>query len=404
MANTITPIDSCSILNAMAVEMWGANNTLTAFDTTTFASVGEAILRTGYENTLNSLGVVLGKSLIDVSVWRGKMRLIMRVPEEYGFFTRKISFYSGKLEEAKNFNTDVNGSQIVDGASIDPWKITKTYPLQLTFGGMKLYQKTYTVFKNQMKQAFRSPEEFARWVSGIVTQVANDLAVSVDAENRLQILNAIGATYNVGAPRQVVNLVTEYNAYYGTTKTATDLLTTDFEDLMKFFVMRLKGDMSLMSEYNEMFHIYPAKTDDNGNSLVLNRDTPPESRRLIMCMPRIRQAEATIFPSLFDTSYLRIENYEGIEYWQNPNIPEAVNIEPNQLNVSTGQSEDGNAVALDNVFALLFDERALMTSVHFEDADASPYNQQGQYYNVTYSFGKDYQLDQTHNMVLYYVA
>ena len=404
MANTLTPTDVYSIINAMSVEMYGSNGTLTAFDTSTFATVGEAMLRTGYENTVNALSVVIGRSLIAVRPWNGKFKLIMRVPEEYGMITRKISFYSTKLEAAKNFNTDINGSQIVDGASIDPWKITKTYPLEINMAGLKVYQKSYTIFKNQLKQSFRSPEDFARFVSGIVTQIANDLATNVDAENRLQVLNAIGATYNVGTARQKVNLVTEFNAYYGTTKTATDLLTTDFEDLMKFFVMRLKGDMELMSEYNEMFHIYPAKTDDNGNALVLNRHTPPEARRLIMCMPRIRQAEATIFPSLFNTSYLRIENYEGIEYWQNPNVPEAVSVEPNQLNVSTGQSEDGNAVALDNVFALLFDRDALVTSVHFEDADASPYNQQGQYYNVTYSFGKDYQLDQTENMILYYVA
>ena len=120
MANTLTPTDVYGIVNAMAGEMYGSNNTLTAFDTSTFATVGEAMLRTGYENTVNALSVVIGKTIVAARPYRGKFRVIMRVPQEFGLITRKISFYSGKLEESTDFNTDINATQIVDGASIDP--------------------------------------------------------------------------------------------------------------------------------------------------------------------------------------------------------------------------------------------------------------------------------------------
>ena len=404
MPNTITPTDVYAIVNAMAVEMYGANNTLTAFDTSSFTTVGEKMLRTSYENTLNALSVTIGRSIIAARPYRGKFRIIMRVPQEFGLITRKISFYSGALEPSTDFNTDINAAQLVDGASIDPWTITKTYPLEINFVGLKVTQKNYTVFRYQLKQAFQSAELFGSFLSGLLTQIANDLEVDMGAENRLQILNAIGATYNVGAPRQKVNLTSAYNAFYGTTKTTADLLGPDFTSLMEFFVMRLKGDMELMSEYNALFHIYPARNDDGGNALVLNRHTPPEDRRLLLYMPRIRQAEATVFPSLFDNSYLRLEDYEGVEYWQNPNVPEAVSVTPNQLNVSTGASAAGNPVALDHVLAVLFDRDALATSVHVEDVITSPINNKGSYYNVTYHYGKDYQFDQTENMVIYYLA
>lgn len=404
MPNTITPTDVYSIVNSMAVEMYGANNTLTAFDTSSFTTVGEAMLRTGYENTLNALSVVIGRSIIAARPYRGKFRIIMRVPQEFGLITRKISFYSGALEPSTDFNTDINATQLVDGASIDPWTITKTYPLEINFVGLKTTQKNYTVFRYQLKQAFQSAELFGSFLSGLLTQIANDIEVDMDAENRLQILNAIGATFNVGAARQKVNLTTAFNAFYGTSYTTAQLLSTYFKELMEFFVMRLKGDMELMSEYNALFHIYPAKNDDGGNALVLNRHTPPEARRLLLYMPRIRQAESTIFPSLFNDSYLKLENYEGVEYWQNPNVPEGVSITPNQLDVLTGQSTAGNAVALDHVLAVLFDRDALATSVHVEDVITSPINNKGSYYNVTYHYGKDYQFDQTENMVIYYLA
>ena len=405
MANTLTPTDVYGIVNAMAEEMYGKNNALTAFNSTTFATVGEAMLRTGYENTVGALSTVIGKTIIAARPYRGKFRIIMKVPQEFGLITRKISFYSTKLEASTDFNTDIAGTQIVDGASIDPWTISKTYPLEINFVGLKVTQKNYTVFRYQLKQAFENEGAFATFVSGLLTQIANDLEVDMDAENRLQVLNAIGATYNTGGTRQAVNMTTEFNTFMGgTTYTTAQILSTYFKEFMEFFIMRLKGDMELMSEYNSLFHLTPAKNDDNGNALVLNRHTPPEARRLLLYMPIIRQAEATVFPSLFNDSYLRMDNYEGVEYWQNPNDPMGVDITPNELDISTGQSTNGSQVRLDNVLALLFDRDALVTSVHVEDVITSPINNRGSYYNVTYHYGKDYQLDQTENMILYYMA
>lgn len=404
MANTLTPTDVYGIVNAMSAEMFGQNNTLTAFNTSTFATVGEAMLRTGYENTVGALSAVIGRTIIAARPYRGKFRIIMRVPQEFGLITRKISFYATKLEDSMDFNTNINGTPIVDGGSIDPWTITKTYPLEINFAGLKVTQKNYTIFRYQLKQAFQSEAQFGSFVSGLLVRIANDLEVMMDAENRLQVLNAIGATYNVGAARQKVNLTAAFNAFYGTSYTAAQLLSTYFDELMKFFVMRLKGDMSLMEEENELFHIFPAKNDDAGNALSLTRHTAPEDRRLLLYMPRIRQAEATVFPSLFDSSYLKLDQYEGVEYWQNPNVPEAVSITPNQLNTTTGQSENGSAVALDHVLGVLFDRDALVTSVHVEDVLTSPVNNRGSYYNVTYHWGKDHMLDQTENMIIYYLA
>lgn len=403
MANTFTPSDVYALVNAMANEMYGTSNTLVAVNSTTFATVGEAMLRTGYENTVNALSAVIGRTIIAARPYRGKFRIIMKVPQEYGLITRKISFYSTKLEPSTDFNTNIAATQIIDGASIDPWKITKTYPLEINFAGLKVTQKNYTVFRYQLKQAFQNEGAFSSFVSGLLIQIANDLEVDMDAENRLQVLNAIGATYNTGGPRQAVNLTTEFNTFYSTSYTTAQLLSTYYEDFIKYFVYRLKGDMELMSENNSLFHLTPAKADDAGNTLILNRHTPPEMRRLLLFMPMIRQAETSVFPSLFNDSYLKLENYEGVEYWQNPNVPAGVDITPNQLDISTGQSSNGTQVQLDHVVALLFDRDALVTSVHVEDVITSPINNRGSYYNVTYHYGKDYQLDQTENMILYYM-
>ena len=407
MANTLTPTDVYGIVNAMAAEMFGANNTVTAIDTSTFATVGEKMLRTGLTNTLDSLNVVIGKRIYVSRRYNGRFKIILKTDAEWGGITLKDSFYAKPMSPTSYMNTDINGTQLVDGASIDPWVISKKYPLQISFCGQKTLQFEYTRWLSQLRAAFRSPEDMAAFISAMLVEIANDLETKIEAENRLQILNAIGATYNTGTARQVVNLTTEYNTYYNlvTPKTTAELLTTDLDSFVAFMVMRIENDMELMRERNELFHIFPAKNDDSGNALTLVRHTPPEARRLLLYMPLIRAAQKNVFPSLFNDSYLKLENFESCEYFQNPNEPMKVSLSAvNQLNTTTGQSEDGSAVALDNVVGLLFDRDALATQIRYESVMSTPPNVRGDYVNTVYKYVENYIYDPTENMILYYMA
>lgn len=404
MANTLTPVDVYAIVNAAAAEMYGADATIQARDTTTFVSIGEHMLRTGYTNTLNALSTVIARTIVAVRPYRGKFEIIARVPEEWGGITRKISFYAGKFEAETMWNTDINATNLVDGNSIDHYKITKTYPLEMNFCGLKVLKKRDTTFADQLDQAFHSESEFSDFYSAKMIAIANDIALGYEAENRLQILNAIASTYNTGGTRQKVNLVAAYNAKFSTSYTATDLLTTYLKEFCEFFVARIKGDMSLMAEYNSLFHIYPARNDDGGNALTLLRHTPAEMRRLVLFQPIFRDAEARVFPSLFDPGFLRMQDYEGVEYWQNPNDPSAVDIKPNQLNTVTGQAADGARVQLDTVVGLLFDRDAIATSLKLQKTITTPVNADGDYFNTVYHWAFQFKEDPTENMVLYYMA
>lgn len=404
MANSFTPTDVYAIVNAMSAEMYGKNSTLTAVDTSTFVTVGEHMLRTGYTNTLNALSNVIGRTIVAARPYRGRFKIIVKLPAEWGGIERKISFYATQNEPTESFNTNLRPSQLVDGGSIDPWKISKDYPLELNFCGIKTLQKSYTTWVDQLKLAFKSEGEFSEFVSGRLINIANDIEVSEDAQNRLQVLNAIGATVNTGAARQKVEMVAAFNSFYGTTYTKADLLGAHFTEFMEFFVMRLQGDMELAREYNTLFHIYPARNDDGGNALTLPRHTPAEMRRLILYMPIIRQAEKTVFPALFNDSYLKLENFEGVEYWQNPNDPDAVSVTPNQMDAATGASETGDAVQLGTVLGVFFDRDALATSVKIDDVYTTGINARGKYFNTVYHWAFNYKYDPTENMIVYYMA
>lgn len=404
MANTFTPTDVYAIVNAMQAEMYGANDTITAIDTSSFVTAGERMLRTGYTNTLNALSNVIGRTIVAARPYRGRFKLIVKMPAEWGAIERKISFYATKNEPTQSFNTQLSAAQLVDGSSIDPWTISKDYPLEMNFCGIKTLQKSYTTFVDQLKLAFKNESEFSAFLAGRLINIANDIEVSEDAQNRLQVINAIGATINTGTDRQKVEMVAAFNDFYGTTYTRAQLLGEHFTEFMEFFVMKVQGDMELAREYNELFHIYPARNDDGGNALVLNRHTPPEMRRLLLFMPIIRQAEKTVFPALFNDSYLKLENFEGVEYWQNPNEPAKVSVTPNQLNATSGAAVTGDAVDVPVVLGLFFDRDALATSVKIEDVYTTPVNARGKYYNTVYHWGFQYKYDATENMIVYYMA
>lgn len=404
MANSFTPTDVYGIVNSMSKEMFGANNTITAMNTTTFVSVGEKMIAAGVTNTYNALSNVLFRTIYGVRRYNGKFKIMMKTPAEWGGIERKISFYAKGETASTNYNTDIAPAQLVDGASIDPWKINKKYPLEQTFIGAKTLQYEDTSFVAAIKFAFTSEQAFSDFVSAKLVDIANDFETKEDAENRLMVLNAIGATYNVGGARQKVNLRAAFNTKYGTSYTVAQLMTTYLAEFVAFAVARMKGDMELMSERNELFHIYPAKNDDGGNALVLPRHTAPEDRRLILYMPLIRDVETSVFPSLFNDSYVKLENYIGVEYWQNPNVPMGVSVTPNQLDVVTGASTDGTAVTLDNVVGLLFDRDALVTSVKHRSTLSTGINPRGEYVNTVHHWTHCYKFDQTENMVLYYMA
>lgn len=405
MANVLNPTDVYALVNSAVKEMGGSVSTLSAFNTSTFVTVGEAMLRTGYDTTLQALSLVFAKTLVAVRPYSGRFKIIAKMPQEYGTITRKISFFSTELEASDDWNVDPTSASkpLKDGNSLDHYTIKKVYPLEINFGGVKIKTKHYTTFRKQLKIAFQNEAEFSRFYAGMMTQIANDLELEKEAENKLHVLNMLGAIYNVGNARQKVNLTEAFNDKFNTSYTTEQLLTTYLKEFTAFFVARLKNDSDLMAENNEMFHLTPVKKDDNNQNLHLKRHTPKGKQKLIMYKPLWRDAESMVYPEIFHDDYLKPDNYEGVMYWQNPNKPMEIKVTPNQLNATTGQSANGNAVNETHIIGCMFDEDALVTCTRVEDVITTPINGRGDYYNTWYHWAFDRHFDMTENMILYFM-
>lgn len=411
MSRTLTPIDVYAIVNAMVKEATGQQATIQAVNTSSFISAGETLLATGTENTLNALGIVMGRTFMAVRPYNAKLNIInAQNGDLYTSRMRKISFYNREAQAAGDWNTNLytnladgfdngeNESSNTPQSTKSMWVQNQAVPLEMDFGGLSVWQDSTTVYKYQLKQAFRSESEFASFVSGIMTEKGNDIESQKEAFNRSVLLNGIAGCYDMNATGSIVNLTSEFNTRFGTSYTSAQLRTTYLEQFLKFFVARVKQISNFMEERSTKYHWAPTKVGH-----VLMRHTPKSRQKMILYRPLFIEAEAWVMPEIFNPQYLDISNYEGIDYWQNntDTLRPSIKVTPAVTDKTTGAVTSGSQVALDYVVGCLYDQDAMMTYFNLEDAETTPMEARKRYYNIWYSFARNGIYDPTENFVVF---
>ena len=418
MSRTLTQKDIYSLMNALVHEATGQQNTLQVVDSSTFVSAGEQLLATGTENVLNSLSLVLGRTFMAVRPYKGKFSIVNSISTgAYAHRMRKISFYSRDAKPAGDWNTDLfvnladgfTNGQNPDGNG-DPQSTKSMYEqnpavvLENTFGGSSVWQDSVTIYEDQLKQAFRDENSFGDFVAGILTEKGNDIESQKEAFNRMTVLNHIGAVYDMNMPGSVVNLTYEYNKEFGTSYTSEQLRTTYLKEFMEFFTARVKIDSRMLTNRSKKAHWSPAKTV-NGVSYSLLRHTPYDRQRLVLFNPLFMKAQSYVFPEIFNPEYLNIDNYEGIDFWQNEAQPASIDVVPAIPDVSDPTSQTAGAeVQIPYFVGMLFDEDAIMVDYQLDRVATSPLEARKNYRVTWYSFAKNAINDVTENTIIYYLS
>ena len=414
MARTLTTKDAYQIVNLMVKEATGQDASIQAVDPSTFVSVGETILASGVEATLNTLSMVLGRTFVAVRPYNAKFGTINAINSGlYANRLRKISFYSrdAVIDGAENTNLKTNFAMGYDngtnsGASAPSmWEQNQPVPLELNFGGSSEWQTVTTVYEKQLQVAFRSPEDFIEFVNGIMVEKGNDIESEKEAFNRMTVLNAIAGVYDLSAsmPESVINMTTAYNAFYGTSYTTTQLLSTYLTSFLEFFTATVKTVSDRMTNRSKKYHWSPAKTID-GVSYNLLRHTPKDKQKLMVYNPFWIKAEAMVKPAIFNERYLDFGRFEGVDFWQNEYDASAISITPAIPDVVTPSAQTvGTAVTLDYVLGFMFDEDAIMVDYQFDEATTTPLEARKHYRNMWWTIRKNAIVDFTENMVLFYM-
>lgn len=421
MARTITPLDGCAIMTQVVRQATGQDS-FAAVNASTFVSAGETVLATGTENVLNAVNMVLNRLVLAVRPYPGKFLTVQAADSGvYSNRFRKVSFYAKDPVESGYYNTDQN-TNLAEGytsgnnggaSTQSQWEQHQPMPLEMNFAGTTTWQKCITEYENQIKVAFRSLDEWVRFVAAYLQEHANDITSEREAFTRMTVLAKMATIYdnavnNNIAPESAVNLTAAFNAYFnpGTPYTTADLLSTYLKEFTEFAVATIKEYSDRLTDRSARFHDPMTKTVGGVNYHIL-RHTPKADQRLILYGPLMKKVEALVMPEVFGPKYLELgENYESVNYWQvNDGTNDmAIDFQSAVYDHVTGTQIAGTAVQLDNVVGILFDRDALLTDMQLEVAHTTPLEARKGYRNTWLTYAKNAIIDQTENAILFYMA
>ena len=383
--NELSFAQSAAFLTDLYEQATGQKSTITVVDSGSFTTVAQLTLKTGYDTVISAISQVLSRTIFSVRPYTGKFKGIFVDSERFGNITRKINFIDGDVE-----NDD--REPLTDGASVDPWVINKPKVLQTNFYGFTKYQRHVTIFKDQLDVAFSSPSEFARFISGVMQNVVDQLEQIKEAEARNCLINFI-AGKAAGDTDNVINVLEEYYNQTGVTLTpATMYADTNYIPFMKWLYSYINGLTQKLAERTINYHI-------NVTGKEVHRHTPAKDLKAYMSARAMNAIDSIGLPSIFGADRLKMIDFEPVVYWQNINDAEKVVATPTVL-LADGTLEKKTSTTVQNIIGVLFDRDALGITRKSEWMMSSGMNPRGGYENIFYHFSMAMWNDFTENGIV----
>lgn len=405
---TFAPKDAYAVMNTLVHQATGAEN-ISVVDTASFIDAGKAVLDTGVENVLNSLSVLIGRTIIASRPYEGKFKIITRNESDaFDNRIRKISFYARDNQASGAFNTDLvpdnlgPGKTNTSGAG-SMWEQNPAMPVERFFYSSYVWDKSHTQYIEQIKEAFRSEGEFISFINGVMVEVQNDIESTLEANNRATIIDRIGGQVlqvqnGTMRPETAVNLTAEFNTEMGTTYTTAEILSEHLTEFLEFYVARVKIDSDRLTNRSALYHDNMVKIVD-GVAYFVMRHTPKDRQRFVYYAPFFTKAKTRVMPEIFNPEYLDFKQGEAVDYWQSFTEPSKISVKPSLPN-----GAESSDITLDLVIGMLFDEDAIMTNNKFTGMYTTPIEARHVYTNMWWHYKYGVVQDYTENCIVYYMA
>ena len=367
--NTMSFEDASAILNNIRQQVTGESS-LAPVNTADFVAVGTTLLQSGYDPVLNAITQMVTKTIFSIRPYSRKFGGIKVDSEMWGSIVRKLAVADKAWEPNEEFD-------LVDGQSIDHYKVSKPDVLELKFYGAEDFSKHYTIFKDQLNNAFSGPAEFGRFMSMVVQNVSDMIEQNFESVARMVIANYVGG--KKVANNGVVHLLTEYNSETGQSLTSTTVFApANFGDFMKWVYARIDTLTSLMTERSNKFQIQVTGKE-------ITRHTPYEYQKVYLYAKLMNDMKARVLSSTFNYGFIEYADVEEVNYWQSIDTPMAIDVTPSYLDTD-GSIKTGAEQNITNLVGVIFDREALGYTVMNEWSATTPLNASGGYWNTFYHF------------------
>lgn len=400
MANDLSFNQLSTVLTEIVSQATG-QKALAPVDTSSFVTVAQTALKTGYDPLTTAISQVLSKTIFSVRPYTRKFKGLNVSNQRYGNHVRKL------LTIDKPFEDD-DRLKLADGQSIDQYKVNKPKVLQTNFYGANQYQKSVTIYKDQLDCAFSSPDEFASFISMIMQNASDMIEQAHEETARATINNLISGIYGAEATAQTIlakanggkraiNLLKLYNQTNGGSLTVKDVFkTANFESFVKFAFSTINTIADLMTDRNTLF-------SSQLTNYTIIRHTPKDRMKFYLYTDLVNKINSEVYSTVFNPDFLKLVDFERVNFWQSALDPSSINNKPVVLKKDGTLSSATQAVEISNVFGVLFDEEAAGYTTVNEWSQPSPFNARGGYYNQFWHFTDRYWNDFTENAVIFYL-
>lgn len=368
----------------------GQEATSEIVDTSSFVSVAQATLLTGYDSYTGAISQVLNRSIFAVRPYDAPLQRLQVSAQEYGNHIRKINFFDEDPVTDKAWD-------LQDGQSVDMYEVHKPKVLQTNYYGQTNYSRVYTQADSQLKAAFTGPDQLAEFWSNMVLHMANQ--IESDRSNLAANLIANHLTgITKTSPTSVVYLLDEYNALNGTSlTTATVFQQANFPDFAKFAYARINDVSRMLKRRSLNWHQNWEIGDQTYNFM---RHTPYDRQHLYLYSYTQDQINARVIPDTFHDQMLKYRDVELIDMWQNLDDRDTISATP-VITTTAGATQKTAGVKLTNVFGCMIDWDALGYTPFDNAVLATPMNARGRYTNFWYHYNWRWWADFTENAVLF---
>lgn len=400
MANDLSFDQLSTVLTAITNQATGVNN-IAPLDTGSFVSVAQTALKTGYDPLTTAISQVLSKTIFSVRPYTRKFKGLNVSNQRYGNHVRKLLTIDKPFEDDDRF-------KLTDGESIDQYRVNKPKVLQTNFYGAEIYQKSLTIFKDQLDCAFSSPDEFASFISMIMQNASDMIEQAHEETARATINNLIAGIYTMegtlgdvaakaNGARRAINLLVLYNQVNGSALKVEDVFkAANFEGFVKFAFSTINTIADLMTDRNTLF-------SSQLTDYTVIRHTPKDRMKFYLYTDLVNKIKSEVYSTVFNPDFLKLVDFERVNFWQSALNPSTISTKPSVLKKDGTVVLAGTSTNISNVFGVLFDEEAAGYTTVNEWSQPSPFNARGGYYNQFWHFTDRYWNDFTENAVIFYI-
>jgi len=360
---------AATLLNAIHTQVTGETG-IAPTDVSSFISVATATLKAGYDPVINAISQVVGRTIFSIRPYSAKFRGILMDSQKWGAITRKIAISDKPMEDNKAFD-------LIDGQSVDMYEVNKPNVIQFNYYGADTFSKSITIYRDQLDNAFRGPEEFGSFMTLITQNALDMIEQSKESMARLALDNFIAG--KIDSQNGVIHLLTEYNQDVGGSYTAVTIKDpANFPAFIKWAYARIATLTNMMTERSQMYQVQVTGHE-------LNRHTPFERQKVYLLNWLLNNIDARVLAETYNYKFLEFADVEAVNYWQAIQNPNQISITPTVLQAD-GSLDTGSAVTQSNVMGVIFDEEAIGITVMNEFTGLTPLNVRGEYWNQYFNY------------------